>query len=174
MPAGDALPEEAAAILGIITRMRSRLYWVDDGEYLYLAGVPQVLIDRANLGPDTSIGTWLARDQRVDLSSSFIGATGTVANLPRTMYQVYMGMMQSMADIANVEYDVWSMPTASQLGLPERGTLGFSLNLGEPYLSVEFTFESHPAEALLAGGGVLPPLPQRALQRPSRYRPLRK
>lgn len=155
MPENDQMPAEAAAVLGILSRMRSRFYWVEEGDYLYMAGVPQVLMDRANLDPDTDIGAWLANDQHVDLSSAFIGATGTVANLPRTMYQVYMGMMQGMADVADVEYDVWSMPTASELGLPERGTLGFSLNLGEPYLSVEFTFESHPAEALLAGGGSL-------------------
>jgi type IV pilus assembly protein PilA len=56
--------------------------------------------------------------------------------------------------MAEVDYDVWSMPTARQLGLPERGTLGLSFNLGEPYVSLELSFESNPGEILFAGGGV--------------------
>jgi type IV pilus assembly protein PilA len=46
------------------------------------------------------------------------------------------------------------MPTAIDLGLPERGSVGFSINLGEPYISAELTYESHPLEALFGGGGL--------------------
>jgi type IV pilus assembly protein PilA len=42
----------------------------------------------------------------------------------------------------------------TELGLPERGSLGLSVNLGEPLLSLEMTYESHPGEVLLAGGGM--------------------
>jgi Tfp pilus assembly major pilin PilA len=153
VPEGQDMPPPAAALMTVMGRMRSHLYWVEEGDYLYIAGVPQLLMDRASLGPDTQLASWLAETQHVDLSSSIFGATGTVANLPRTMYQVYLSLMQGMGDLTAADYDVWSMPTATQLGLPERGTLGFSFNLGEPYLSLELTYESHPAEVLLAGGG---------------------
>jgi len=149
-----ALPGEAGVWMGMLGRVRSRLYWVADGDYVYLAGMPQLLIDRARLGPDTGIADWLGETQRVDMSSSFLAATGSVANLPKLMYQFYVGMMQGIADLVEVEYDVFAMPTATELGLPERGTLGFSVNLGEPYLSLELTYESHPAEVLLGGGGM--------------------
>jgi hypothetical protein len=152
LPASAGLPPQAQALLTTIGRMRTRFYWVEDGDYLYVAGLPQLLIDRANLRPDTNLAEWLAETQRTDLSSTLLGATGSVANLPRTMYQVYLSLMQGIADMTAAEIDIWSMPTAAQLGLPERGTLGFSVNLGEPYLSLELAFESHPAEVLLAGG----------------------
>jgi Tfp pilus assembly major pilin PilA len=144
----------APAVLGIMSRLRTRLYWIDDGDYLYFSGLPQTLMDRDALGADTDIGSWLDDNQRVDLSTSLVAATGTVAKLPRLIYQGYVGVMQSLADMAEVDYDLWSMPTARQLGLPERGTLGLSFNLGEPYVSLELTFESNPGEILFAGGGV--------------------
>jgi hypothetical protein len=153
MPERADIPPPAAAMINTIGRMRSRFFWVDDGDYLYVAGMPQLLMDRASLGADTSVADWLANSQHVDLSNAFIGATGTVANLPRMMYQAYLALMQGLADMTEADFDVWSMPSATQLGLPERGTLGFSFNLGEPYLSLELTFESHPAEVLLAAGG---------------------
>jgi len=159
LPAGLGLPVgqtngPPAALLALIGRIGSRVYWVEDGDYLYAAGIPQLLVERAQLGADTSIAGWLRDSQRADLSQAFLAATGTVANLPRKIYQAYIGMMQAVADIAEVDYDVWALPTASELGLPERSTLGASVNLGEPYVSFELSYESNPAELLLGGGGM--------------------
>ena len=141
----------AAALLG---RMRNRVYWIAEDDYLYLAGLPQLLIERLRLGADTSIADWLDATQRIDLSSSLLAATGSFRDLPAKTYQAYLGMMQGIADLAGVEYDIWSMPTAGQLGLPERGAIGFGLNLGDPYVSLELSYESHPAELLFGAGGL--------------------
>jgi hypothetical protein len=154
MPPGAELPPQAAAIMEMIGRMRTRFYWIADGDYLYVAGTPQLLIDRVGIGADSSVAEWLEETQRFDVSSSLLAMTGSVERLPQLMYNAYVGLMQSFADLAGVEYDVWAMPTANQLGLPERGTLGASINLGEPYVSIELSYESHPAEVLLGGGGM--------------------
>ena len=150
----EALAGEAAAILGIIGRMRTRLYWVADGDYVYLSATPQMLIDRISIGADSSVAEWLAEDQRVDMSSSLIAATGSMERLPRQMYNAYVGVTQTIADLVGAEYDIWAMPTVNQLGLPDRGTLGASINLGEPYVSLELSYESHPAEMLFGAGGM--------------------
>jgi Tfp pilus assembly major pilin PilA len=154
MPQGADMPQQAAAVMEIMSRMRTRFYWVADGDYLYVAGTPQLLIDRAGIGADSSVAEWLDDTQRFDVSSSLLAMTGSAERLPQMMYNGYVGMMQTLADLAGVEYDVWSMPTANQLGLPERGTLGASINLGEPYVSFELSYESHPAEFLVGGGGM--------------------
>jgi hypothetical protein len=39
------------------------------------------------------------------------------------------GRLKLIADLVGVDYDVWAMPTANQLGLPDRGTLGATVNL---------------------------------------------
>lgn len=146
--------EVSPAIANIVSRLRNRLYWVEDGDYLYFAATPQVLIDRIDMGAETSIADWLAETQRVDMSSSLLAATGTTERLPRMMYNAYVGIMQTFADLVGAEYDIWAMPTANQLGLPDRGSVGLAVNLGEPYVSAELSYESHPFEALFGGGGM--------------------
>jgi hypothetical protein len=142
-----------AALLAMWARLQSRAYWTIDGDHVYLASVPQVLMDRIQLGADADVGAWLAERQRVDLSSSLLAATGSVDGLPRVIYRTYLAAMQGLADIAGVEYDIWSMPSPEQLGLPREGAIGLSLDLGAPFVSLELSYESNPAE-LLFGGGV--------------------
>ena len=145
---------EAAPFLSVLSRMKNRMFWVEEDEYLYLTGVPQLLMDRIRLGPDTSIAGWLGETQRFDVSSSLFAVTGSIPKIPQMVYQAYLGTMQSLADLVDVEYDIWAMPTARELGLPDRSTVGLSLNLGEPYVSLELSYESHPAEMLFGGGGL--------------------
>jgi type II secretory pathway pseudopilin PulG len=154
VPQAADMPPQAAAVVEMVSRMRTRFYWVADGDYLYVAGTPQLLIDRVAIGADASVAEWLDDTQRFDVSSSLLAMTGSAERLPQMMYNGYVGMMQTFADLAGVDYDVWSMPTANQLGLPERGTLGASINLGEPYISFELSYESHPAELLVGTGGM--------------------
>jgi hypothetical protein len=104
--------------------------------------------------PATALVYQLNETQRVDFSSAVLAATGSARNLPQAMYNGYIGLMQGLADMVDVDYDIWSMPTASQLGLPDRGALGASVSLGEPYVAFELSYESHPAELLFGGGGM--------------------
>lgn len=143
----------ASGILTVLGRMHNHVYWIRDGEYLYMAPTPQPLIDRLHAGAKVRVADWLAKKQRIDMSTSLFAATGSVPKMPRRTYEAYLGIMQNLADVADAKFDVWSMPTASQLGLPDKGAIGFSMNLGEPYLSLELSYENHPGELLLGGGG---------------------
>ena len=49
---------------------------------------------------------------------------------------------------------VWSLPPAGQLGLAEQGAIGFTVNLGNPTVGIEFTFENNPFEILGGMRGV--------------------
>lgn len=149
-------PSASAAgrgILGALGRLHNHVYWIREGEYLYMASTPQPLMDRVRLGAKARVTDWLATRQRIDMSTSLFAATGSVAKMPRRTYEAYVGILQSLADVTNAKFDAWSMPTANQLALPEKGTIGFNLNLGQPYLSLELTYENHPGELLMGGGG---------------------
>jgi Tfp pilus assembly major pilin PilA len=149
-PGGSSGPGDDA--LSVLGRAREHVYWVREGEYLYLSQLPQPLIDRVNAGAKASVADWLEQQQRVDMSSSVFAATGSVSKMPRRSYEMYVAILQFLADVTEAEFDVWSMPTADQLALPDKGAIGFSFNLGEPYLSLELTYENHPGELLLGGG----------------------
>jgi type IV pilus assembly protein PilA len=82
-----------------------------------------------------------------------LAATGQVAKIPRRSYEAYLAVMQTLADFSAAELDIWAMPTADQLELPERGAMSFSVNVGEPYLSLELAYESYPGELFYGSGG---------------------
>lgn len=135
-------------------RQRDHLYWTRDGDFLYTASVPQILFDRAAMQPETNIGQWLSQKQRMDAEHAVLSISSTSHKLPGRLYAIYVELMQMLADIAQTEIDVWSMPSAAQLNLPELGTVGFTVSLGNPTLAAEFTFENNPAELFGSLGAV--------------------
>ena len=152
--AAAARPGPGQGILSVLGRMHNHVYWIRDGEYLYMAKTPQPLIDRVHARAKTRVADWLATEQRVDMSTSLFAATGSVRKMPRRTYEMYVSILQDLADVTDAKFDAYSMPSADQLALPDKGAIGFSINSGEPYLSFELTYENHPGELLLGGGGI--------------------
>ncbi len=152
----SAMDSEATAdtsgFAALLQRQREHWHWIREGDFLYAASIPQPLMDRVRAGADTDVSTWLAESQKVDVSSAVFAATGSVDKVPRRVYHLYVEMLQYVADFGLVDYDVWGMPTAGELGLPDEGALGFTMNLGEPYLSIELSFESNPGEFFVGAG----------------------
>jgi len=138
----------------LFARQKEHTYWTYDGDYMYFASVPQILMDRYDLGAATSIRDWLEQRQFIDVSTAILSMSGTSDKLPERIYAVYLEVLQILADVAQTDIDMWSMPTARQLGLPRDGTLGFTISLGDPMLAAEFTFENNPAEFLGGVGGI--------------------
>ncbi len=152
------LSEDEAGEIGwfavLFARQRDHLYWIQDGDYLYIASTPQILIDRSSMSERTDIGEWLEHQQRIDTSEAIMSVNGTGRKLPARLYASYISILHFLADIGETEIDVWAMPTARQLQLPDIGTFGFNINLGDPGLSAELTFENNPGELLGGVGGV--------------------
>jgi hypothetical protein len=158
LPSSMLVPAAQAAELGevgaILGRLSTHLYWTVHGDYVYFAGLPQPLLDRARSPSLTNVGEWLREAQRIDASSSLLAAAGSVAKVPRRMYHSYVGFMQSLADFAGVEFDAFAMPTADDLALADEGAVSLAVNSGDPYVSLELSYEVHPGELLFAGGGI--------------------
>jgi hypothetical protein len=152
------LSENEAGELGwfavLLSRQRDHMYWTQEGDYLYIASAPQVLIDRANMAERTDIGHWLRDRQRINIDNAVLSISGTGRKLPKRVYAMYIEVIQMLADISETEIDIWAMPTPRQLQLPDLGTLGFTMNFGDPTLSVELTFENNPLELLGGAGGI--------------------
>jgi Pilin (bacterial filament) len=150
------LDAEALAEMGpaaeIMLRHREHIYWVQDGDFLYVASVPQPLLDRIAKGADTRIDRWLREQQHIDPTTSFLVVAGSSHKLPMRLYHIYIELLQMLGDLSGVDIDVWNMPTAKQLSLASEGVLGFTVNLGDPYVSLGLTFESNPGEVLFGSG----------------------
>ncbi|MEQ9560947.1 MAG: hypothetical protein RLN69_00390, partial [Woeseiaceae bacterium] len=150
------LDPESLAEMGpaaeILLRQREPHKGGQDGDFLYVSSVPQPLLDRMASGADTRIDKWLADQQRIDTTTSFIALAGNTRKLPMRLYHLYIELLQMLADISGADIDVWKMPTTKQLALSSEGGLSFTIDLGDPYVSLGLTFESSPAEVLFSGG----------------------
>ncbi|MEN0045296.1 MAG: pilin [Pseudomonadota bacterium] len=155
MEVEEEMGEDSAlplSVVHIMQRMRDHYYFVIEGDYAYFSDIPQPLIDRAAERRKLSMGRWLEETQRVSLDSAAFAMTGSSAKLPRRLYYGYVGIMQIMADIAGVEFDALSLPTARELGLPAESPLAVTVSVGEPYVAFEITTESSLFDTLLGGG----------------------
>ncbi len=149
-----ALAEQQPWLAEILSRTRDHAYWVQDGDYLYFASMPQVLIDRQALKARTDIGEWLRDTQRIDAREAVLLVSTTSDKLPGRLYAIYLEILQLLADVGQADFDAWAMPTAMQLGLPREGSAGLTMSLGNPTLAVELSFENNPAEVFGTMGGI--------------------
>ncbi len=150
----DLEPGELSPWIILLSRMHDHFYWTSDNDYLYVASVPQILIDRNALRPRTEVATWLEERQRIDVGNAVLSITGTSRKLPRRYYGLYLEVLEVLSDLSVANVDLWSMPTPRQLNLPEYGSIGLTISLGDPTVGVELTFENNPAELLGGLGGV--------------------
>lgn len=137
----------------LLTRPREHIYWTRDGDFLYFTSVPQPLFDRAASSVRTDVNDWLANTQKIAPDNAVLTISGTSRKLPQRLYSMYVDLLQLMADVGQADVDIWNMPSAGELNLPVTGTVGFSIELGDPTVAAVFTFESNPFE-LLGGGGM--------------------
>lgn len=141
-------------IQDLLTKVSTHTYWQIEGDYLIIADLPQVLIDRQALLNDNNLATWLSETQKQDLSNSSIAISGSIDQAPRRLYYGYLTAIQALSDVTDGSIDIFSLPTATQLNLPDEGTFGFQFDSGVDKLGLEFTFESTPADILLSSKGL--------------------
>ncbi len=135
----------------LLAHLHSHTYWVEDGDYVVLASVPQILRDRAHTKQHVSIADWLARTQHESPATGVVTLSASLQDSPRRLYYGYLGLMEMIGDIAGVPVDLDQMPSAQQLGLPERGGVGLQAQVQGDDVALELSFDSNPVE-VLAGG----------------------
>lgn len=145
---------EVSPWIVFLSRMHDHFYWTSDGDYLYVASIPQVLIDRNALRPRTEVADWLEDRQRIDVGNAAFSITGTSRKLPRRYYGLYLELLELLSDLSVANVDLWAMPTPRQLNLPEYGSIALTVSLGDPMIAVELTFENNPGELLGGFGGI--------------------
>lgn len=154
-----ALPEAdggdvAYRFAQLAARINSYFYWIEDGDYVYWNTIPQPLIARAAVRKRLSVGKWLRETQGMSLDNALIGGSWNARHLPRRVYYLYLELMQLAADAGDTPFDVFDMPTAEALNLPEQSAMGVSLNFGPDQIGFEWVSESSPFDFVYSGSGV--------------------
>ncbi len=143
----------ADAWLRLYARIGSHFYWVEDGDYLVFASVPQLLADRAASKLDTPLGDWLRDTQSGHDNETLVGFSGTSRNAQRDMYYTYLSMLQALGDALGQPVDLMPMPAANGLRLPVEGVYGASIDVSKSRIGFSLTYEQSPAELVTNGAG---------------------
>lgn len=149
---GKVSPDaNTAAWLKLYQQMGSDLYWLDEGDYVISAKVPQPLMDRLANPPDTALADWLGKHQGYDSAHTLLGYTTTTHDVDRSVYYAYIGLLGSIGNALGKPVDLTQLPTARKLGLPTDGIAGISLQANDQRLALQVDYEQSPVEGLLTG-----------------------
>lgn len=138
------------ALLQLLGRLGSHLYWVEDGDYLIFGKLPQALADRAAAKLDTRMDAWL-KAQAHPGAPSLLGYVATSRDAQRKAYYGYLQLLQYLDDASGGTVDLASLPAAHTLGLPREGVIGVSLDATQDDLALGMTYEQNPLEMVTSG-----------------------
>ncbi len=152
-PAADEQDAESGWF-DTVGRLRGRVYWVVEEQFLVAAKLPQVLADRQFSREKTTLQRWLKDDQARDPAGSIALATAVSDNLQRDSYHGMISVLQNLGDLLEVEVDPYAFPNADELRLPERGAISARLGIDGDRLSLALSYEDSPGELLQGPGGL--------------------
>ena len=146
-------PEDEAIkpFMTLMQRVGSRLYWVEEGDWVVLAKVPQALADRAAGKPDTSIADWY-KDRGYPGARTLVGYTATSHGAQRDAYYTYIEVLQFLGAIAGTDIDITTLPAAHTLGLPDEGVVGAAIEADQDSFAISMTYEQAPTELIGQSG----------------------
>ncbi len=150
---GEQFNRASPVVKKLFNNLKSHYYWTEEAGFILLANVPQALFERASRQDRVLLQSWLDSSQQQKMASALLGFSFTSDKLSRSSYHFYIQLVSLVADISGAEFDVFSLPVAADLGFSDKGTLGFSLNISQPYISLEFVFEQSVFDIIHGGGG---------------------
>ena len=143
---------QRAALGQLMSRIGTHLYWIEDGDFLIFARVPQALADRVAARPDTLLSDWL-KQRGYPGAHSLAGMTAVTRHAQRNAYYSYLQVLQILDDISGADTDLMELPAAHALKLPEHGVAGAHIGVTNDALSLGLDYEQRPLELLGASGG---------------------
>ncbi|GAA4356911.1 pilin [Kangiella marina] len=136
----------------LMANYQENIFWIIEGQQVIFASVPQLLLERQKRGADVSIANWFEESQGYDPTGTLIGFTASVDGLSRSSYHYYAELLIILSDLTGANIDLLALPTADELGFPEKGAIGFNIRSDKDILGIEFTFENGGTDLFLGLG----------------------
>lgn len=140
------LGEQTTDKLSELLNFKQYAYYMVEGDYLIQAYTPQVLADRYNYHKK-SLDDWLKNKQKNSFDTAILAYSKEVRDAPRDIYYGYLNALLYLSSYTHTELDLFALPTAHQLQLPESGRFGFTINSSEQALSLNLHYEYSPIES---------------------------
>ena len=126
----------------------THIYWTYDGDYMLMASVPQILMDRQYLKKGVTVNTWLSEQIKTDVKSSLLLAATQSKGAKRWIYHQELAFMNTLADGIDAEMDLFTLPSTLEAGIGENGGFGLNIISSDNRMSIELIFDHSPFEML--------------------------
>ncbi len=133
--------EEKADLMEQIFGYTQHVFYQEQGDYFIQAYSPQVLADRANSDNMQKLSTWLNNTHGLDNKQSIFAYNKEVKDAPRDIYHTYLSTLLILGHLTKVEVDLFKLPTAQQMGLPNSGRFGIALDSASDNLTLKVSYE---------------------------------
>ena len=150
MPDSNKDDDEVSRILNLF---KDHMYWYEADGVIYFAQIPQILVQKRNHKNSIMLSDWLASNQGSDWSAAALAYGKDVKDLPQNVYHFYLKALQAMADLSGGEANLFVLPTAEKLNLPDSGRLNLVLNVDAEKVSLRFGYEYSMIDPILGGEG---------------------
>jgi Tfp pilus assembly major pilin PilA len=141
-----------ARLLTLYQRIGTHLFWIEQDGWMVFAPVPQALMDRLSTGTDRSVQDLLTAAGVAP--DALVSVSGQNQHIARTLYHAYLGLALAVGDLGNAPFDIFSVPSAQQLGLPLETSMGVGLSASANHLSLDASYAQHPFEFVSGGGSM--------------------
>ncbi|TDR22589.1 pilin [Marinicella litoralis] len=144
---------DMAQVKAFMNMFKDHVYWyIEDGVY-YMSTVPQILADKRNTDNPLKLSDWLDNNQGGHWDSAVLAYGKDVTNMPQSLYHFYLLMLQGLGDMAQVKVDLFALPTAKELNLPDRGRINVVLSSDAEKVSFKVGYEYSLLESVLSAEG---------------------
>ncbi len=147
------LPADAEQIRQFLNVFKDHIYWYEEGDVVYFSRVPQVLAERRLHHHMIPLSSWLKQNQGSEWESAILAYGKDVKDLPQDLYHYYLLLLQGIGDLAQVEVDLFALPTASQLDLPKQGRINLMVASDAEKVSLKFGYEYFVLEPIISAEG---------------------
>lgn len=156
MEAGDSsnVPAGLDGVAALFLRLRSRVYWTDEGEYLVFASTPQALRDRKAARPDFGLERWLQAQRGPQVGQSTLLVVGQTRDVARRTYYFGLQVLDMLSDLVGARVDPFSFASASELKLPRAGTAGMGLEVSADRLALAISYDATGIDLFTGAPGV--------------------
>ena len=146
-------PKDFDQISEFMGLFKQHSFWVREGDVIYFAAVPQVLAEKFNSKRGQQLSDWLQNNQRTNWDSAILAFGKEIDHLPQDIYHIYLIVIQMLGDIAGTQVDLFQLPTASELHLPNTGRMNMALSADSEKVSLTLAYEYSMLESLVSGEG---------------------
>jgi Tfp pilus assembly major pilin PilA len=134
---------------------RGSYFWTEEGDWLILAQVPQLLRDRIRMKARFSQLDWQKSITGNSADARVFSLLSKTDDMPMYSYYAYLSLLQALANLAQIDLDLRNLPSAHELQLKQHSQAGISFDASPQRLSLSLHYDATPVDAFAGNSSSL-------------------